>query len=301
MQGGAGKRAVVSTRSDESIDAPIVLIAIRPPSEDDPPDAKTFGVDDLAALGGDFAPYAQAMEDGHSDCKELGLQPARPTPTPQSQAADDLMRDGPVNGRCVVKVLGTGLFSIDGDVSGADAKRIHECSDRIARAAMRRHDQLRKQRDREIQRVDSVADLPELVQERLDPSRSTPRAPNGGVLPRKRGIDTGKVVVTDYDGHEHRMAPKRPGEYANFFCAARGGKDRTFFATTFYRGTPIANSAISCRAHGPWRSTHVIKLSETGLYEIHLNGAGFDDFVIRVRSTDSAGGHPNKAGPPDVD
>jgi hypothetical protein len=299
MQGGAGKRAVVSTRSDESVDAPIVLIAIRPRGEDDAPDAKTFGVDDLAALGGDFARYAQAMQDGHSECDELGFKPPVPL-SEQSHAADELMKGGPVSGRCVVKVLGTGLFSIEGDVSDRDAKLIHKCSDRIARAAMRRHDALRERRDQQIQHVDSVADLPKLVQERLDPDRTTPRAPNGGVLPHKRGIDTGAVVVTDYDGHDHRMSPKRPGEYANFFCAARGGKDRTFFATTFFEGKPIANAEVSCRAHGPWRSTHVIQLGKPGIYEIHLNGAGFDDFLIRVRSSHAASGHPNKMKPPHI-
>jgi hypothetical protein len=33
------------------------------------------------------------------------------------------------------------------------------------------------------------------------------------------------------------------------------------------------------------------------VYEMHLNGAGFDDFVIRARSSQSGGRHPNIARP----
>jgi hypothetical protein len=295
---GAGRRAVVSTRTaDGSTYAPAVLIAIRARGDDDGPDAKTFGIDDLAALGGDFEPYAQALEDGHAECEELGLK-QQPPVTPGSRAADALMKHGPVSGRCVVEVLGVGLFSIEGEVSDRDAKRIHKCSDEIAREARRRHAELREHREREIEQVRSVAELPAFVRARLDPNRSTPRAPNGGVNPNQKGIDTGAVVLTDYDGHDHRMAPKRPGEYINLLCAARGGKDRTFFATTYFEGKPIANAQVSCRAHGPFRSSHVVKLGAPGVYDVHLNGAGFDDFRIRARSSNSAGGHPNKIEPP---
>jgi hypothetical protein len=298
---GSGKRAVVSTRTtDDSTYAPAVLIAIRARGGDDPADAKTFGVDDLAALGGELEPYAQALEDGRAACEELGLQPPEPVP-PGPQPADELLKDGPVSGRCVVKVLGVGLLSIEGEVSKADAERIHECSNRIAREAMREHAELRERREGEIEQIDSVSDLPASVQAQLDPNRSTPRAPHGGVNRNKQGIDTGIVVLNDYDGHDHRLPPKRPGEYVNLLCAARGGEDRTFFATTFFEGRPIANAEVSCRAHGPARSTHVVKLGEPGVYEVHLNGAGFDDFLIRARSSESAGGHPNKMEPPELD
>ena len=299
VQSGSGKRAIVSTRTaDGSTYAPSVLIAIRSRADGDAADAKAFGVDDLAALGGDFEPFAQALSDGHADCGELGLDPLPPV-TPSEQNAEGLLKGGPVVGRCVVKVLGTGLFSIEGEVADRDARRIHACSDKIARAARREHALLRARREREVGRIDSAADLPALVRARLDPSHSTQRAPHGGVRPNKQGIDTGTVVLTDYDGHDHRMAPKRPGEYVNLLCSARGGKDRTFFATTLFRGEPIANARVSCQAHGPWRSTHVVKLGEPGVYEVHLNGAGFDDFVIRARSSRSAGGHPNIVRPPD--
>jgi hypothetical protein len=301
MQSGAGKRAIVSTKTaDGSTYAPAVLIAIRPPTADDTPDAKSFGVDQLAALGGDFTPYAEALADGHADCAELGLKPPPPVP-PGPSAAEELMQGGSIHGKCVVKVLGTGLFSIEGEVSDRDARKIHKCSDRISRKAMRRHDQLRERRERETQRIDSFADLPALVRARLDPNRTTPQAPHGGVIPGKRGIDTGAVVLSDYDGHDHRASPKRPGEYVNLHCAARGGRDRTFFATTFLHGQPVANATVSCQAHGPFRSNHVVKLTELGTYEIHLNGAGFDDFVIRERSTRTGGAHPHIVRPPDYD
>jgi hypothetical protein len=298
---GAGKRAVVSTRTaDGSTYAPAVLIAIRARGDGDPPDAKTFGVDDLAALGGDFEPYAQALSDGHADCEELGLEPPLPdSASAADENADRLLEDGPVLPRCVIKVLGTGLFSIEGEVTAEDARRIHVCSDRIGDAARREHEELRERREQEVERVDSVADLPAFVRARLDPNRSTPRARHGGVNPNKQGTDTGAVVLTDYDGHDHRTPPKRPGQYVNLDCAARGGEDREFWATTFFEGEPVANARVSCRAHGPGRSTHVVKLSELGVYEIHLNGAGFDDFIIRTRSTESGGRHPNIMRPPD--
>lgn len=300
LQSGSGKRAIVSTRTaDGSTYAPAVLIAIRSRLENDGADAKVFGVDDLAALGGDFEPYAQALSDGQADCEELGLEPRAPGVSASETNANRLMRDGPVAPRCVVKVLGSGLFSIEGEVTARDVRRIHACSDRIGREARREHAELRARRARQIERIDSEADLPAFVRARLDPGRSTPRAPHGGVRPNERGIDTGTVVLQDYDGHDHRTSPKRPGEYINLLCTARGGRDREFFATTFLEGEPIANARVSCRAHGPWRSSHVVKLGEPGVYEIHLNGAGFDDFVIRGRSTQSAGGHPNVVRPPD--
>jgi hypothetical protein len=290
LQSGSGKRAIVSTRTEDgSTYAPAVLIAIRSRLESDGPDAKTFGVDDLAALGGDFEPYAQALEDGRASCDELGLGP----PGPSAQIPSSLLRDGPVVDRCVVKVLGTPLFSIDGDVSGGEARRIHACSERFARTAARKRAEIRARKEGQVDQIDSEADLPAFVRARLDPNRSTQRAPHGGVKPDKRGIDTGEVVLTNYDGHDHRTAPKRPGEYVNLLCAARGGEDREFYATTFLHGEPIANARISCPAHGPWRSSLVVKLGDPGVYEVHLNGAGFDDFVIRTRSTPTSGPHPN--------
>jgi hypothetical protein len=298
LQSGSGKRAIVSTRTEDgSTYAPAVLIAIRPQLASDGPGAKTFGVSDLAALGGEFESYAQALSDGRADCDELGLGP--PGPPSSAQVPSKLFRGGPVAERCVVKVLGTGLFAIEGEVTGREIHRIHECSERFERQAKRRRARLRAQRADQIELIDSEADLPAFVRARLDPNRSAPRAPHGGVQPNKHGIDTGEVVLEDYDGHDHRTAPKRPGEYINLFCAARGGTDREFYATTFLHGEPITNARVSCRAHGPWRSSHVVKLSDLGVYEIHLNGAGFDDFIIRARSSPSAGAHPNIVRPPD--
>jgi hypothetical protein len=299
LQSGSGKRAIVSTDTEDgSTYAPAVLIAIRSRSQGDRPDAKTFGIEELAALGGDFEPYAQALSDGSAECEELGLAP-RPAVSPGADQAERLLRDGPVVGRCVVKVLGTGLFSIEGEVAARDARKIHACSERIGDAARREHEQLRARREQEIERIDSLADLPAFVRARLEPSRSTERAPHGGVNPSKQGIDTGAVVLNDYDGRDHRTSPKRPGQYVNLLCAARGGKDRGLYATTFFDGEPVANARVSCRAHGPPRSNHVVRLGELGVYEIHLNGAGFDDFVIRTQATSKGGAHPNIVRPPD--
>ena len=293
LSSGSGKRAIVDAATkDGATYAPAVLVAIRPPLASDGPDAKAFGVDQLAELGGDFEPYAQALSDGHADCEELGFKPPAP-PSAGDEAADRLIRQGPVVGRCVVKVLGTGLFSIEGDVTDSDARRIHACSARIAHAARREHEQLRARREHEVEQIDSVADLPASVRAHLDPNRSTERAPHGGVKPNEQGTDTGTVVLSDYDGHDHRLSPKRPGQYVNLLCAARGGKDEHFYATTFFENEPVANARVSCRPHGPPRANHVVKLSELGVYEIHLNGAGFDDFVIRAPSASHGAAHPH--------
>jgi hypothetical protein len=166
-------------------------------------------------------------------------------------------------------------------IKPATAEAIHRCSERVARQARREHQRMRAGRVAEVQRVDSLTELPPALQAELRSGGSS--APRGGVKMNARGLDTGIVVVSDPDGHKHRTAPKRSGEYLNLLCAARGGHDREFNATTFLDGAPIANSRVSCRAHGPWRSTHVAKVNVPGLYEIHLNGAGFDDFILRTR------------------
>ena len=297
LQSGSGKRAIVSTDTgDGSTYAPSVLIAIRSRSESDGPDAKVFGVEQLSALGGDFEPYAQALSDGDAECGELGLEPPLPdSASAADENADRLLEGGPVVPRCVAKVLGTGLFSIEGKVTASDARKIHACSDRIGDAVAREHAQLRARREREVERIDSEADLPAIVRARLGSSR---HAAHGGVNPSKRGIDTGAVVLSDPDGHDHRTSPKRRGEYVNVHCAARGGTDREFYATTFLEGEPIANAQVSCRAHGPGRSTHIVKVKELGVYEIHLNGAGFEDFVIRAPTTSKPGGNDNVLAPP---
>src|SRR3712207_7274565 len=62
--------------------------------------------------------------------------------------------------------------------------------------------------------------------------------------------------------------------------------------TTLIRSRPIANAVVSCRAHGPRRATHIVKVEAVGTYEIHLNGAGFDDFVIRTRGVAGSAHNP---------
>jgi hypothetical protein len=76
LQRGAGKRAVISTRDlDPAVYTPAVLIAItqRHLYMDDT--AKDFGSKQLLDLGGLFAPYGEALADGHGRCRELGYSP----------------------------------------------------------------------------------------------------------------------------------------------------------------------------------------------------------------------------------
>ena len=55
-----------------------VLIATRPPSPDDPPEANDIGVEQLKSLGGVFADYGQAIESGDTACSNFGLKPLGP-------------------------------------------------------------------------------------------------------------------------------------------------------------------------------------------------------------------------------
>jgi hypothetical protein len=62
-----------------------VLIAVRPRSPNDAPDAYDIGVDQLMALGGVFAQYGEAVKSGHTSCADFGLKPlhqARPAAKP---------------------------------------------------------------------------------------------------------------------------------------------------------------------------------------------------------------------------
>jgi hypothetical protein len=52
-----------------------VLVAIRPKSPDEPPEANDIGVDQLTTLGGVFADYGHAIEKGDTACSEFGLKP----------------------------------------------------------------------------------------------------------------------------------------------------------------------------------------------------------------------------------
>jgi hypothetical protein len=275
---GGSARAVVSSRAEEDDHAPAILIAIRARHGSDGEDAKEFGIDDLGALGGEFDRYADALSDGDATCEEMDFDPAPADSGPADAQVQDLLEGGPVIGRCVVRVLGTGLFSIDEKVSPAEARRIHECSAEIRRELRREHAELRAERAGQIERIDSEAELPAAVRAALGSNASS------SVEENARGIDTGAVVMVDPDGHHHRTAPKRRGEYINLLCAARGGRDRELWATTYFAGEPVANARVSCRAHGPWRTNHVARLDELGLYEVHLNGAGFEDFLIRTRA-----------------
>jgi hypothetical protein len=73
-----------------------------------------------------------------------------------------------------------------------------------------------------------MAQLPPALQTELQSSGASRGVHGRGVKMNARGLDTGAVVVADPDGHKHRTAPKRSGEYINLLCAARGGHDREF-------------------------------------------------------------------------
>ncbi len=279
FQSDSSRRAVVRPEAED--EAPTVLIAIRARSASDSANAKDFGLDQLKLLGGAFSPYADALADGDATCEEMGWGPP---PPPASARLPEALRDGPLIGKCAVRVTGHGLRAFAGsDIKASTARAIHRCSKRVIHKVRHEHRQLRASREDEIQQIQSVAELPAPLQDQLEAGRASSTEPGRGVDMTARGLDTGPVVISDYDGHKHRTAPKRSGEYINLHCAARGGQDRELNATTFLNGAPIANSRVSCKAHGPFRSTHVAKVGAPGLYEIHLNGQGFDDFIIRAR------------------
>jgi hypothetical protein len=58
-----------------------VLVPIRVRRSDDRSNANEIGVDQLVALGGVFAQYGRAFEDGKTHCSDFGLKPP-PPPTP---------------------------------------------------------------------------------------------------------------------------------------------------------------------------------------------------------------------------
>jgi hypothetical protein len=63
-----------------------VLVPIRAETEDDTEWSNVIGPEQLIALGGVFAEYGHAVEDGEATCEELGLSenPAQPTPADQA-------------------------------------------------------------------------------------------------------------------------------------------------------------------------------------------------------------------------
>jgi hypothetical protein len=89
LQRGAGKRAVVSRDFiDNTNYAPAILVAIHARTGDEPPDAKRLAARDLIDMGGVFAPYGEAMADGHGECSELDFEPLPPPTFPPAPADD---------------------------------------------------------------------------------------------------------------------------------------------------------------------------------------------------------------------
>jgi hypothetical protein len=72
---------VEGTSVNNPRDAATIVVPIRPRSPDDGPDANQIGVDQLLALGGVFAQYGQAIQDGPASCSDFGLKPL-PPPAP---------------------------------------------------------------------------------------------------------------------------------------------------------------------------------------------------------------------------
>jgi hypothetical protein len=67
---------------DSPDDAAKILVPVRAETPDDERGANAIGVDQLIALGGVFAQYGEAAEDGHTSCEEFGLKPYPPPTFP---------------------------------------------------------------------------------------------------------------------------------------------------------------------------------------------------------------------------
>jgi hypothetical protein len=67
---------------DSPDDAAKILVPVRAESPDGEPGANAMGVDQLIALGGVFAQYGEAAEDGQTSCAEFGLKPYPPPTFP---------------------------------------------------------------------------------------------------------------------------------------------------------------------------------------------------------------------------
>jgi hypothetical protein len=65
---------------DDPRNAAKVLVPVRPRSPDDAPEANDIGADQLVALGGVFAQYGEAVNNGRTSCSDFGMKPL-PKPT----------------------------------------------------------------------------------------------------------------------------------------------------------------------------------------------------------------------------
>jgi hypothetical protein len=80
---GASLRIDAKTIDDPRNSAK-VLVPIRAKSPQDPPHATQIGASELVALGGVFAEYGKAFEDGRTACSDFGLKPVKLASYPPS-------------------------------------------------------------------------------------------------------------------------------------------------------------------------------------------------------------------------
>lgn len=118
----------------------------------------------------------------------------------------------------------------------------------------------------------------------------------------KRAIDSGRVLVNDYDGHPHRTAPKRVGDDLSLWCRSSSQDSKKVLVRVFFATRELATRTIECPAADVPRHNHVIRLRRVGTYGMVLSGGGFDGFVIRARSLPAHGDDdvpaPEPAPPP---
>jgi hypothetical protein len=105
-----------------------------------------------------------------------------------------------------------------------------------------------------------------------------------------KAIETASgVVVTDYDGHPHRTAPKRVGQYINLWCRSSTHHSQTVEVRTFFAAREVAFRTMVCPQGDIPRPHHIVRVSKVGVYGMVLDGGGFDSFVIRTHTRPAEG------------
>jgi hypothetical protein len=103
--------------------------------------------------------------------------------------------------------------------------------------------------------------------------------------PAERAIQSGTgVLINDPDGHAHRTAPKRVGEYINLWCQSSTQSAQTLEVRTFFEAREVAFRSVICPAKDFPRRHQIFRVREVGVYGMVLDGGGFDSFVIRTHT-----------------
>jgi hypothetical protein len=109
-----------------------------------------------------------------------------------------------------------------------------------------------------------------------------------GATSASGAIERGAVAIGDYDGHPHWTAPKRVGENISIWCEAQGVKAVRIGVEVELDGRALGGAhSITCKPGQVPRVlesyNRIIRIRHRGTYEVHLNGHGFDDFVIGTK------------------